>query len=151
MGAQKLVQHSVLDCCPWWWSLAPFYLTDSLDLACISPAALSHANTIPSLLLSSDHPKSHASKENCFWPRHKPFPGSKVYHILRLLFRNSWCIAWNICTSSLSKLQSSWFSKGECGRYRSKEVSVYQMYSFIDLTNIWETYSMLGHEPNRWR
>lgn len=50
---------------------SPLCLRDFLDSACISPVISSHAKTISSLLLSCDQPKSHASKENHFWPRYE--------------------------------------------------------------------------------
>lgn len=96
------------------------YLTHLLDPVCISPVTSSHANTILRLLLSCDPPKSRASNKNHFWPRYQILSWKKRLSFWNFGFRNYWCTAWNMCTSSLLKMQPSWLHKGRvCTCYRS--------------------------------
>ena len=85
-GAQKLVQHL-------FWPAATskkvlgifaFYLTDSLHSTCISPVTPSHANTRLLCLAILQNPIQ--PKKIIYNLDAKCFPGSKVYHIFRLLY-----------------------------------------------------------------
>lgn len=114
---------------PFWTAAAgngvsPPHWTDSLDPARISPVTFSHANTVSSLLLSCDHPSPVHPKKILSDPGIKPFPGSKVYLIVRLGALHEICVLAVFWNCSLLDFHSGrvW----ACDR--SKEVFVYQIH-----------------------
>ena len=66
------------------WGFFAFYLTDSLHSTCISPVTPSHANIRLLCLAILQNPIQ--PKKIIYNLGAKCFPGSKVYHIFRLLY-----------------------------------------------------------------